>query len=166
MSSQSQACGMSGPAIPDGPPLLRIRDVSLRFGGIVALDGVSFDVARGLVCGLIGPNGAGKTTLFNCLRRVYQPQSGAIRFDTVDLLATPLHAIAALGIGRTFQNVALFGTMTVRENVMVGGHCRSRGEIFANMMRLPFVAAEERRLAERTAALIEVREVGLVADMR
>jgi branched-chain amino acid transport system ATP-binding protein len=157
---------MNGPPIPDSrPPLLCIRDVSLRFGGIIALDGVSFDIGRGLICGLIGPNGAGKTTLFNCLSRVYQPQSGAIRFDGVDLLATPIHAIAALGIGRTFQNVALFSTMTVRENVMVGGHCRSRGEFFANMMRLPFVAVEERRQAERTDALIDILELGPVAGM-
>jgi len=144
---------------------LCIRDVSLRFGGIVALDGVSFDIGGGLICGLIGPNGAGKTTLFNCLNRLYQPQSGAIRFDGDDLLATPIHAIAALGIGRTFQNVALFSTMTVRENVMVGGHCRSRGEFFANMVKLPFVAEEERRQAERTDALIEDLELGAVADV-
>jgi branched-chain amino acid transport system ATP-binding protein len=144
--------------------LLSIRDVSLRFGGIVALDGVSFDIERGLICGLIGPNGAGKTTLFNCLSRVYQPQSGAIGFDGADLLATPIHAIAALGIGRTFQNVALFATMTVRENVMVGGHCRSRGEFFANIVRLPFVAEEETRLAERTDTLIEILELGPMAD--
>jgi branched-chain amino acid transport system ATP-binding protein len=157
---------MSGPAIPDGsPPLLSIRDVSLRFGGIVALDGVSFDIARGVICGLIGPNGAGKTTLFNCLSRLYQPQSGDIAFDGNDLLATPIHAIAALGIGRTFQNVALFTTMTVRENIMVGGHCRSRGEFFANIMRLPFVAGEEKRLAERTDALIEILELGPLADV-
>jgi branched-chain amino acid transport system ATP-binding protein len=156
---------MSGGGTPDGrPPLLRIRDVSLSFGGIVALDGVSFDIERGLICGLIGPNGAGKTTLFNCLSRLYQPQSGAIAFDGRDLLAVPIHAIAALGIGRTFQNVALFATMTVRENVMVGGHCRSRGEFFANIARLPFVASEERRLADRTAALVEVLELGAVAD--
>jgi branched-chain amino acid transport system ATP-binding protein len=158
---------MSGPAIPDArPPLLSIRDVSLRFGGIVALDSVSFHIDRGLICGLIGPNGAGKTTLFNCLSRLYRPQSGAIRFDGVDLLATPIHAIAALGIGRTFQNVALFATMTVRQNVMVGGHSRSRGEFFAHMVRLPFVAEEERRQAERTDELIEILELGPMADMQ
>src|SRR5882672_4895324 len=157
---------MSGPAIPEGnSPLLSISNVSLRFGGIVALDEVSFDIGRGLICGLIGPNGAGKTTLFNCLSRVYRPQSGDIRFYGSDLLATPIHAIAALGIGRTFQNVALFTTMTVRENVMVGGHCRSRGEFFANMMRLPLVAEEERRQAECTDALIEDLELGAVADV-
>ena len=145
-------------------PLLRIRDLSLRFGGIVALDAVSFTVGRGLICGLIGPNGAGKTTLFNCLSRLYRPQSGGIAFDGRDLLAVPVHAIAALGIGRTFQNAALFASMTVRENVMVGGHCRSRGEFFANIVRLPFVAAEDKRLAERADALIDVLELSAVAD--
>jgi branched-chain amino acid transport system ATP-binding protein len=149
----------------DGAPLLSIRDLSLRFGGNVALDKVSFDVARGLICGLIGPNGAGKTTLFNCLSRLYQPQSGEIVFDGGDLLAAPIHAIAARGIGRTFQNLALFATMKVRDNIMVGGHCRSRGEFFANIVRLPFVAREEKQLAERTDALIEILELSAVADM-
>ncbi|HVA15152.1 MAG TPA: ATP-binding cassette domain-containing protein, partial [Stellaceae bacterium] len=88
-------------------PLLRVADVSVRFGGIVALDRVSFDVASGTICGLIGPNGAGKTTLFNCLSRLYQVDEGAIEFDGRDLLAVPRHGIAALGIGRTFQNLAL-----------------------------------------------------------
>src|SRR5262249_50247401 len=142
---------MTGKSEALASPLLRIRDLSLRFGGIVALDGVSFDVERGRICGLIGPNGAGKTTLFNCLSRLCRPQSGAIEFDGRNLLAQPVHAIAALGIGRTFQNLALFASMTVRENVMVGGHCRSRGEFFSNIVRLPFVAAEEQRLAEHTA---------------
>src|SRR5690348_10037144 len=104
-------------------PLLRVDDLSVRFGGIVALDGISFEVQRGQVCGVIGPNGAGKTTLFNCLSRLYTPAAGRIVFDGEDLLAKPQHAIAAAGIGRTFQNVALFGAMTVRENVMVGRHC-------------------------------------------
>jgi branched-chain amino acid transport system ATP-binding protein len=157
---------MSRSAVPDGsPPLLSIRNVSLRFSGIVALDNVSFDVARGLICGLIGPNGAGKTTLFNCLSRLYQPQSGDIVFDGSNLLAAPIHAIAGRGIGRTFQNIALFATMTVRDNVMVGGHCRSRGEFFAHLGRLPFVGGEEKRLAERADVLIEILELGSVADV-
>ena len=97
-----------------GDPLLSIRNVSVKFAGIIALDGVSLDVARGDICGLIGPNGAGKTTLFNCLSRLYTPSSGAITFEGTSLLDAPAHKIAQLGIGRTFQNLALFKTMTVR----------------------------------------------------
>ena len=146
--------------------LLRVADVSVRFGGIVALDGVSFDVERGSICGLIGPNGAGKTTLFNCLSRLYRVDKGSIRFDGRDLLAVPRHGIAARGIGRTFQNLALFPTMTVRANVMVGGHCRGAGGVLANALRLPVVAREEARIRERAERLIEELGLAPVADAR
>ena len=106
--------------------LLEVSDVSVRFGGIVALDGVSFGVDAGQIVGLIGPNGAGKTTLFNCLSRLYECDGGSISFDGQPLLSNPRHRMAALGIGRTFQNVALFAKMSVLDNVMVGGHCRPR----------------------------------------
>src|ERR1700749_1335867 len=99
-------------------PLLSVRGVTLRFGGVIALDEVSFDVMPGQIAGLIGPNGAGKTTLFNCLSRLYQPGAGDIVFEGRSLLTVPRHRIAAVGIGRTFQNVALFDRMTVLENVM------------------------------------------------
>jgi branched-chain amino acid transport system ATP-binding protein len=145
-------------------PLLEVTGVTVRFGGIVALDGVSFAVAAGSICGLIGPNGAGKTTLFNCLSRLYQVEEGEIRFEDRDLLRVPRHAIATLGIGRTFQNLALFRTLTVRQNVMVGGHCRSRGGFLANALRLPVVAREERRLAERAAQLIDSLDLAGVAE--
>ncbi len=142
----------SGPATAN--PLLSIKDLSVRFGGIVALDHISFDVAPGQICGLIGPNGAGKTTLFNCLSRLYQPSSGTILFDGVPLLSQQKHKIAPLGIGRTFQNLALFDTMSVRDNVMVGGHCRGRGGFLANALRLPFVNREERALTAHAMRLI------------
>src|SRR3982074_2963582 len=155
---------MSGPAIPDGsPPLLSIRDVSLPLGGVVALDGVSFDVARGTICGLIGPNGAGKTTLFNCLSRLYRFDAGTIRFEGQSLTRYPVHRIAPLGIGRTFQNLALFRTLTVRENIMIGGHCRSRGGFFANAVALPLVRREERLLAGRASELAELLGLASVA---
>ena len=110
--------------------LLSVRDVTLRFGGIVALDGVSFDVERGIVAGLIGPNGAGKTTVFNVVTRLYTPDSGEVDLDGTTLLRTPPHAIVRRGIARTFQNINLFRTMTVLENVLIGGHAlgRSVGE--------------------------------------
>src|SRR4026208_1970844 len=102
--------------------ILDVTDVSVRFGGITALDRATFSVGAGQICGLIGPNGAGKTTMFNCLSRIYQPTSGHITFDGRDLPAVPDHRIARHGIARTFQNLALFGSMTVLENVMVGAH--------------------------------------------
>jgi len=89
-------------------PLLAVRDVSVVFGGIIALNGVSFDMHKGAILGLIGPNGAGKTTLFNCLSRLYQPSSGDILMEGQSILTRPPHRIAEIGIGRTFQNVALF----------------------------------------------------------
>jgi ABC-type branched-subunit amino acid transport system ATPase component len=106
--------------------LLSVRDVTLRFGGIVALDGVSFEVERGVVSGLIGPNGAGKTTVFNVITRLYTPDSGEVDLDGTTLLRTPPHGIVRRGVARTFQNINLFRTMSVLENVLVGGHSRGR----------------------------------------
>jgi branched-chain amino acid transport system ATP-binding protein len=102
--------------------LLSVRGVTLRFGGIVALDGVSFDVERGQISGLIGPNGAGKTTAFNVITRLYRPDEGELDLDGESLLRTPAHRIVSHGIARTFQNINLFRTMSVLENVLVGGH--------------------------------------------
>ena len=98
---------------PTPGPLLSVRGVTVRFGGIVALDGVGFDVAPGQICGLIGPNGAGKTTLFNCLSRLYNYQSGDILFEGQSITNMPTHRIAALGMGRTFQNLAMFARLPV-----------------------------------------------------
>ena len=134
--------------------LLAVRDVAVHFDGIVALDGVSFDVPAGAIVGLIGPNGAGKTTLFNCVSRLYDCDRGEILFDGRSLLSAPRHRIAALGIGRTFQNLALFGSMSVLENVMVGAHCRSRAGFFAHALRVPRVPREEAGTARKAAELI------------
>jgi branched-chain amino acid transport system ATP-binding protein len=141
--------------------LLNVRGVSIRFGGIVALDGVSFSVDKGRICGLIGPNGAGKTTLFNCLSRLYTPQRGDIDFDGRPLSGVARSQIAQIGIGRTFQNLALFDTMSVLENVMIGNHSIARGGFLVNGLSLPFAKLEERRIRERACALIE--EFGLGA---
>ena len=108
------------------PPLLSVRDVTLRFGGIVALDGVSFDVQRGSITGLIGPNGAGKTTVFNVVTRLYAPDEGELELDGESLLRTPAFRIVERGIARTFQNINLFRTMSVLENVLLGAHSRGR----------------------------------------
>jgi branched-chain amino acid transport system ATP-binding protein len=110
--------------------LLSLRNVTRRFGGVVALDGVSFDVAEGQIVGLIGPNGAGKTTAFNVITRLYTPNEGDVEFRGESLLRQPPHGIVRRGIARTFQNVELFKTMTVLDNVLVGAHTR-RGEVEA-----------------------------------
>ena len=148
------------------PALLRVRNVGVRFGGIVALDDVSFDVAPNRIVGLIGPNGAGKTTLFNCLSRLYQCDSGDIVFDGRSLLRVPRHRIAALGIGRTFQNLALFGTMTVLENVMIGHHCRIRSGFLSNALRLPRVGRDESAATDKARALVEFLGLNAVAGAR
>src|ERR1700730_8389774 len=102
--------------------LLAVRNVSLRFGGVTALDGVSFDIPTGQIVGLIGPNGAGKTSLFNCISRLYLPSAGSIQLDGRELLRVQPHEVIRFGIARTFQNVALFPRMSVLDNVLVGDH--------------------------------------------
>jgi branched-chain amino acid transport system ATP-binding protein len=129
--------------------LLELRNVTRRFGGVVALDDVSFDVEQGEIAGLIGPNGAGKTTAFNVISRLYRPETGKITFDGEDLLSTPPYKVVRRGIARTFQNVELFSTMTVLENVLVGAHARRRARARAREV-LEYVEIEH--LAERPAA--------------
>ena len=147
-----------------GSDLLTVRDVTVRFGGIVALDTVSFSIDEGAIVGLIGPNGAGKTTLFNCLSRLYTPDAGDVRFEGRTLLGTKAHRIAALGIGRTFQNLALFPTMTVLQNVMIGVHSRTRSDFFSNALRLPWIGREERTIRAQALELIEFLDLGAVAE--
>jgi branched-chain amino acid transport system ATP-binding protein len=106
--------------------LLSVRDITLRFGGIVALDRVSFEVEAGQISGLIGPNGAGKTTAFNVITRLYTPDDGQLEFEGASLLRTPAYRIVERGIARTFQNINLFRSMSVLENVLVGAHARGR----------------------------------------
>jgi branched-chain amino acid transport system ATP-binding protein len=146
-------------------PLLSVRDVTVRFGGIVALDGISFDISAGEIAGLIGPNGAGKTTLFNCLSRLYVPTSGDILVEARSILAEPRHRIAALGVGRTFQNVALFDRLSVLDNVKVGCHSQSRAGFIASALRLPGTAGEERRITDRARELIAFMDIEAFADM-
>jgi branched-chain amino acid transport system ATP-binding protein len=136
-------------------PVLRIGQLTVRFGGVTALDGVSFEVEPGQVCGLIGPNGAGKTTLFDCVSRLTRPQGGQIVFDGQDLLALEAHQVASLGIARTFQHLGLVGSLSVRENVMLGGHHACRSGFGAAALRLPLVGREERALRRRADEVLE-----------
>jgi branched-chain amino acid transport system ATP-binding protein len=144
-------------------PILAVRDVTVRFGGIVALDSVSFDVAEGQIVGLIGPNGAGKTTLFNCLSRLYTPQHGDVRFRGRSLLELPAHRISELGVGRTFQNLALFPTLSVLQNVMIGVHGRTRSDFLSNALRLPWVGREEAEIRARATELLTFLDLQAVA---
>ena len=153
------------PRPSSGEPLLSVQGVSVRFGGIVALDGVTFDVFPGQIAGLIGPNGAGKTTLFNCLSRLYQPSSGDILFEGRSILKSKRHDIPVIGLGRTFQNVALFEKMSVIDNVKVGCHSQTGASFFANALRLASVRAEERRITERAHELIEFMDLVPFAHM-
>ena len=156
----------STPPAAAGPALLSVRDVSVRFRGITALDNVSFDVARGQITGLIGPNGAGKTTLFNCLSRLYGYGEGSITFDGQALEKVPRHGIARMGIGRTFQNLALFASMTVLDNIKVGRHARTRKGFLANALRLPAVGREEADSSRRAAELVRFLGLEAVAQRR
>ncbi len=138
--------------------LLDVNNVTVRFGGIVALDQLSFSIDEGHICGLIGPNGAGKTTMFNVVSRIYQPAGGSVRFRDHELLKVPAHGIAALGIARTFQNLALFPTMTLLENVMVGAHSQGKVGFARGILRLG-AAKDNRRTRDFAGDLLQ--ELGL-----
>jgi branched-chain amino acid transport system ATP-binding protein len=147
-------------------PLIDVRDVCVRFGGIVALDRVSFTIPDGALLGLIGPNGAGKTTLFNCFSRLYTPSSGDIVFEGRSILSRPPHRIADIGIGRTFQNLALFRTMSVLDNVKVGSHPLGHTDFLSNALKLPWTRREEQALADIAWELIDFLDLGALAHRR
>lgn len=149
-----------------GGALLSVRNIGVRFGGIAALQDVSFDVAPQTICGVIGPNGAGKTTLFNCLSRLYSPTTGSIHFAGQPLLQLEAHQIAALGLARTFQHVALFPALSVRDNVMVGLHAQAEAGFWSCGLRLPRMRREEAALEERTDAVLHELDLLGVAQRR
>ncbi len=140
---------------------LIVDDVSMHFGGIKALDGLSFRIGSGQICGLIGPNGAGKTTLFNCVSRIYQPSSGSIRMDGEELLDVPAHKIAGHGAARTFQNLGLFPSLTFVENTMAGAYARGRGGYVRSLLRFGEAKAEKQLRSEA----FELLEVLGLADL-
>jgi branched-chain amino acid transport system ATP-binding protein len=137
----------------DGRALLEVDDVTIKFGGLTALESVTFEIREGEILGLIGPNGAGKTTCFNVMTGVYQATSGEVRFDGAPLTALKRHKITELGIARTFQNIRLFKSMTVLENVMVGSDVHSKVGFFDALLRTP-----RHRRTER-ASLVQAKEL-------
>lgn len=142
--------------------ILSLKGVNKYFGGVTALDDVSFSVPRGIVQGLIGPNGAGKTTLFNVISGSFPPDKGEVWFDGACVNGFSVHRVVKKGIARTFQNVELFESMTVLENVMVGLHAKTKSGFFGAVTRLPGVLREERFIKERALTLLEF--VGLAND--
>src|SRR6266542_5113502 len=140
-------------------PLLEVRDLTVRFGGVVALDRVSFNVEAGEVVALIGPNGAGKTTLFNVITRVYKPAGGTLLIDETSVLAMAPHEVIRHGVARTFQNLALFRSMSVLENVLVGDHIRTRSGWIEASVPMPSSLRAEAAAGKRAMEALEV--VGL-----
>ena len=135
--------------------LLSAKDLQVRFGGVLAVNAVGFDVRRGEVFTLIGPNGAGKTTVFNLISRIYTPSAGSIVFEGQDLLAQPPHRIAALGIARTFQNIELFEHATVLQNLLIGHHVHRTSGFWSELLFLPRVRAAERATREKVEEVID-----------
>jgi branched-chain amino acid transport system ATP-binding protein len=144
--------------------LLEATKLRKEFGGLVACNDVDFVVPRGAIVSLIGPNGAGKTTFFNMLTGVYTPTSGEILFDGRDVAGLPPHAVTHLGVGRTFQNIRLFPTMTSIENVLVGMHSRIKGGIIRSVLRTPGLRREEREAHARAHELLRYCELPVSAD--
>lgn len=144
--------------------MLEVQGITQRFGGVTALEDVSFRVAEGAITGIIGPNGAGKTTLFNIVTGIYTPTSGTVHLQGKNVSRFAPERLASLGMVRTFQNIELFGRMTVLENVMVGLHTKGKSGIIASSLRLPWQVAEERRFRERAYHWLEFTGITDLAD--
>jgi branched-chain amino acid transport system ATP-binding protein len=151
--------------VTPGDPILRIQELSRAFGGLRAVQEVSFDVPAGAITSVIGPNGAGKTTLFNLIAGSLQADRGEVVFDGRPITGSKPHAVAQLGISRTFQNTRLFPHMTVLENVMVGRHTRSRAGYLAALLHLPLTWREERSIRESAEGMLEELEIVHLSDL-
>ncbi len=164
MSSPAVVAGTEAGAGTD-PALLEVDALRKVFGGLAAVDHLSFDVGEGEIVSMIGPNGAGKTTAFNCITGLYSLTSGAVRFEGIPISGLPPHRITRLGIARTFQNIRLFSYMTVIENVMVGEHVRMRAKVWDAVFRTPRAREEERRVAAHAHELLRGLGLAEYADM-
>jgi branched-chain amino acid transport system ATP-binding protein len=148
---------------PAAQPLFQAQDISISFGGIRAVDGVTFDVAPGEIFAIVGPNGAGKSTIFNLISRIYQPTGGRLVFEGQDITNVAAHTIAGRGIARTFQNIELFEHATVLDNLLIGRHCRAKTNILAEML---FTGGVRRREIEHREAVEEVIDFLDLANYR
>jgi branched-chain amino acid transport system ATP-binding protein len=148
----------------DGRAVLDAQDIRVEFGGLVAVDNVSFNIPEGSIVSLIGPNGAGKTTFFNVLTGLYKPTSGAVIFDNVEITGDPVHEIASGGMARTFQNIRLFGLMTAQENVMVAMHSKMHAGVFATIFRTKSQKAEEAEARRFAQELLDYVGIGSVTN--
>jgi branched-chain amino acid transport system ATP-binding protein len=145
--------------------LLMARDLTVRFGGLVAVNKVSFDVQRGEVFTIIGPNGAGKTTVFNLISRIYQPSGGSLRFEDQDLVACPPHAVAALGIARTFQNIELFEFASVLQNLLIGTHTHRRTRVWQDLLFTGAARRAEIHARHKAEEVIDFLDLQRYRDM-
>ena len=144
--------------------LLNVEELSIRFGGILALDSVSFSVEKGEIFSIIGPNGAGKTTVFNCITRVYEPIQGSIMVKGRDLMSMQPHQVISQGVARTFQNLELFATMTVMDNLLVGQHSRLPYNILQAVFRLPKASDQEKTGIIRALEVLEFLGLSVYRD--
>jgi len=151
---------------PDAAPMLEVRDLSIRFGGVIANDGVSYEVRPGEICGLIGPNGAGKTTNFNCVNGLLVPNSGSVRFMGRDITESQVHQRAALGMSRTFQLMRLFPRLTVLDNLLVGTHLHNTSGFTSNLLMLSGTRNEDRRARERVEEVMSLLGISQYADAK
>ena len=147
-------------------PLFEADNISISFGGIKAVDGVTFSVAKGEIFAIVGPNGAGKSTIFNLVSRIYEPTAGRLLFQGEDITNVPPHTIAARGIARTFQNIELFEHATVLDNLLIGRHCRARPNIFAEMLFTPGVRRREVEHREAVEEVIDFLDLANYRDQR
>jgi len=147
-------------------PLFEADNISIAFGGIRAVDGVSFDVKEGEIFAIVGPNGAGKSTIFNLISRIYEPTGGRLMFQGTDITNVPAHTIAGRGIARTFQNIELFEHATVLDNLLIGRHCRSRPNIFAELLFTSSVRQEELRHRTAVEEIIDFLDLANYREQR
>jgi len=163
------AAAAKAPAAGDAaraPALIEARSLSIAFGGIRAVDDVSFSVARGEIFAIVGPNGAGKSTIFNLISRIYEPTGGRLVFEGEDITNVAPHSIAGRGIARTFQNIELFEHATVLDNLLIGRHCRARPNMLAEMLFTPRVRREELRHREAVEEVIDFLDLANYRDQR
>jgi branched-chain amino acid transport system ATP-binding protein len=168
-TTMAPAAAAKAPAAGDAaraPALIEARSLSIAFGGIRAVDDVSFSVARGEIFAIVGPNGAGKSTIFNLISRIYEPTGGRLVFEGEDITNVAPHSIAGRGIARTFQNIELFEHATVLDNLLIGRHCRARPNMLAEILFTPRVRREELRHREAVEEVIDFLNLANYRDQR